>query len=171
MANDAIYPGSFAPVTLGHLDVIQQAAKLFDCLYIAVSPSDRGVAAFSISEKQQWLHQATESISNIKIVALEGSLVELADKLEVSWVVRGLRSSDDFAYEQQMAHMNNTLNNSIQTMFLIAKPEHQYISATLVRQLIACKKDVSQFIPQACHESALRLLSVSYTHLTLPTKA
>ena len=149
MTKRAIYAGTFAPVTLGHLDIIVAASALFDQLVIAVSSYQRAELALTQSCRISLIEAATKNLANITVVPLNGSLVECATQHQANWLVRGLRCAQDFDYEQSMAHMNQVLAPNLETVFLQAKLEHRAIQATLVRQLMACQQDISAFVPQA----------------------
>jgi len=149
MTKTAIYAGTFAPITLGHLDIIEQAAELFDKLYIAVSSYNRQDIPLTQELRIELIQAATKDLNNIEIITLEGSIAALAKKLNSEWLVRGLRNAQDLVIEQSMAAMNKQLNPVLNTIFLQAKPEYQHIQATLVRQLMQCQEDVSAFVPAA----------------------
>jgi pantetheine-phosphate adenylyltransferase len=145
----AIYAGTFAPITLGHLDIIEQAAKLFNTLTIAVSPYHRDDLALSQEQRIALIQAATAHLKNIEIQPLSGSLASFAKATHTKWLIRGLRNAQDYAQEQSMAAMNQVLNPALHIIFLQAKPTHQAIQATLVRQLMLCKEDISAFVPKA----------------------
>jgi pantetheine-phosphate adenylyltransferase len=149
MTKRAIYAGTFAPITLGHLNIIEQALHLFDELIIAVSPYRKDDLGLTQMVRMQLIQAATEHLSNITIIPLEGSLVQCAKHYDIQWLVRGLRNAQDFPMESSMAQMNHQLDNNLQTVFLITDQKYQAINATLVRQLIACKEEVSVFVPEA----------------------
>ena len=144
----AVYAGTFAPVTLGHLDIITQAAELFEKLYIAVSPYQRDDLPLSQELRIDWIQRSTAHLNNIEILPLRGSLAVFAKQLNAKWLVRGLRNAQDFAVEQSMAAMNQTLNPVLNTLFLQTKPSYQAIQATFVRQLMLCQEDISAFVPE-----------------------
>ena len=143
----AIYAGTFAPITLGHLDIIDQAAALFDQLIIAVSPYQRNDLDLSQAQRIQFIEDSIQHLSNITVIPLTTSIVQCANKHHASWLVRGLRNSQDLAIEQSMAFMNQQLNADLNTVFLQAQTQYQNIQATLVRQLIQCGEDIEAFVP------------------------
>ena len=149
MTKRAIYAGTFAPITLGHLDIIKQALDLFDELIIAVSPYRKDDLGLTQGVRMQLIQESTQHLSHITTIPLEGSLVQCANHYDGQWLIRGLRNAQDFPMESSMAQMNHQLNNDLQTIFLLADQRHQAINATLVRQLIACKANVSAFVPQS----------------------
>jgi pantetheine-phosphate adenylyltransferase len=148
----AIYAGTFAPITLGHLDIIQQAAQLFDKLIIAVSPYNRNDLPLTQPVRIDLINKSIKGLGKIEIVNLEGSLASLAKQLNAQWLVRGLRNAQDLAIEQSMAAMNKQLSPDLNTVFLQAKPEYQNIQATLVRQLMLCQEDISAFVPECVND-------------------
>lgn len=148
----AIYAGTFAPITLGHLDIIAQAAELFDKLYIAVSPYNREDLPLTQQLRTDLIKQSIANLDNadhIEIIDLHGSIAGLAKQLNAPWLVRGLRNAQDLAYEQLMAAMNQQINPAVNTVFLQTKAEYQNIQATLVRQLMIAKEDITAFVPEA----------------------
>jgi pantetheine-phosphate adenylyltransferase len=145
----AIYAGTFAPVTLGHEEIIVQAAGLFGKLYIAVSPLDRSDLAIPYELRVGFIQQVAAGFDHIEVVELKGSIASLAKQLHAKWLVRGLRNAQDLAVEQSMAAMNAMVNPDLKTIFLQTKPAYQAIQATLVRQLMRSHEDISSFVPAA----------------------
>ena len=143
----AIYPGSFDPVTNGHLDVVERARKLFDEVIVAVAHNDEKEPLFPLQERLDLLHQTVGRIDNIRIAQFEGLLVEFARTQKASAVIRGLRAVSDFEFEFQMALMNRKLEGSVETMFLMPKEEYTYLSSRLVKEIARLGGDVSQFVP------------------------
>ena len=143
----AIYPGSFDPVTNGHLDVIERARKLFDEVIVAVAHNDEKEPLFPLQERLDLLHQTVGRIENIRIAQFDGLLVEFARAQKACAVIRGLRAVSDFEFEFQMALMNRKLEGSVETMFLMPKEEYTYLSSRLVKEIARLGGDVSQFVP------------------------
>ena len=143
----AIYPGSFDPVTNGHLDVVERARKLFDEVIVAVAHNDEKEPLFSLQERLDLLQQTVGRIDNIRIAQFEGLLIEFALAQKASAVIRGLRAVSDFEFEFQMALMNRKLEGSVETMFLMPKEEYTYLSSRLVKEIARLGGDVSQFVP------------------------
>ena len=143
----AIYPGSFDPVTNGHLDVIERARKLFDEVVVAVAHNDEKQPLFSLQERLDLLQQTIGKIDNVRIAQFEGLLVEFARKEKASAVIRGLRAVSDFEFEFQMALMNRKLQGDLETIFLMPKEEYTYLSSRLVKEIARLGGDVSQFVP------------------------
>jgi len=151
----AIYPGSFDPVTNGHLDVIERARKLFDEVVVAVAHNDEKQPLFSLKDRLDLLRETAGNIDNVRIAEFEGLLVEFATKEEAGAVIRGLRAVSDFEFEFQMALMNRKLDAAVETIFLMPKEEYTYLSSRIVKEIARLGGDVSGFVP-ACVANALR---------------
>ena len=145
----AIYPGSFDPVTNGHLDVIERARKLFDEVVVAVAHNDQKQPYFTLKERLAFLAQVTASLNGVKVLPLDGLLVEFAVQQNAHAVVRGLRAVSDFEFEFQMALMNRKLEATVETIFLMPKEEYTYLSSRIVKEIARLGGDVAQFAP-AC---------------------
>ena len=147
MIRRAIYPGSFDPVTNGHLDVIERARKLFDEVIVAVAHNDQKQALFSLEERLELLKTSIGNIDNVRIAQFDGLLVEFAAAQSASAVVRGLRAVSDFEFEFQMALMNRKLNSDVETIFLMPKEEYTYLSSRIIKEIARLGGDVSSFVP------------------------
>jgi pantetheine-phosphate adenylyltransferase len=145
----AIYPGSFDPVTNGHLDVIERARKLFDEVIVAVADNDEKQALFSLQERLDLLRATAAKIDRVQITQFDGLLVEFAAAQKATAVIRGLRAVSDFEFEFQMALMNRKLETSVETIFLMPKEELTYLSSRLVKEIARLGGDVSSFVPPA----------------------
>lgn len=143
----AIYPGSFDPITNGHLDVIRRAAKLFDELIVAVAFNDQKQSAFTADERVALIAGVTADVGNIRVVGFNGLLVEFARQESAGAVVRGLRAISDFEFEFQMALMNRKLEQSIETIFLMPKEEYTYLSSRIVKEIARLGGEVASFVP------------------------
>jgi pantetheine-phosphate adenylyltransferase len=152
----AIYPGSFDPITNGHLDVIQRASSLFDELVVAVALNDakHKSSLFSLEERFTMLQEVCREIPNVRIAKLEGLLVNFARQNGASAIVRGLRAVSDFEFEFQMALMNRKMEPAIETIFLMPKEDYTYLSSRIVKEIARLGGDVSAFVP-ACVLPAL----------------
>jgi len=148
----AIYPGSFDPVTNGHLDVIERARKLFDEVIVAVAINDQKQPLFAPDERLAMLRQAI-TIDAVRIAPMEGLLVEFAASEGAHAVVRGLRAISDFEFEFQMALMNRKLDSEIETIFLMPKEEYTYLSSRIVKEIAKLGGDVSAFVPPLVAEA------------------
>ncbi|HZS16625.1 MAG TPA: pantetheine-phosphate adenylyltransferase [Candidatus Udaeobacter sp.] len=150
----AIYPGSFDPITNGHLDVIERARKLFDEVVVAVAHNDEKQPLFSLKERLDLLGQTAGKFDNVKIAEFEGLLVQFARKEQAGVVIRGLRAISDFEFEFQMALMNRKLDPAVETIFLMPKEEYTYLSSRIVKEIARLGGDISGFVP-ACVAKAL----------------
>lgn len=144
----AIYPGSFDPVTYGHLDIIRRSALLVDELVIGVLNNNAKTPLFSVEERAKMLNEVTRDMTNVIVAPFDGLLVEFAKKMDACMVVRGLRAITDFEYELQMAQTNNKLSPELETVFLTTSLEYSYLSSTIVKEVAAFGGDISQFVPE-----------------------
>ncbi len=143
----AIYPGSFDPVTNGHLDVIQRASQLFDEVVVAVAFNDAKNPLFTAQERVDLLKKTVAKIRNVKVDCFEGLLMAFARKQKACAVVRGLRAVSDFEFEFQMALMNRKLEPKIETVFLTPQEEYTYLSSRIVKEIARLGGNVDQFVP------------------------
>ena len=144
----AIYPGSFDPVTLGHLDVIQRAARNCDELIVGVLNNKSKSPLFTVEERVAMLKDVVRNIPNVRIMAFSGLLVDFAREQGAHCIIRGLRAITDFEYELQMAQTNSILNKEIDTMFLTASNDYSYLSSTTVKEIASFGGDIKQFVPR-----------------------
>jgi pantetheine-phosphate adenylyltransferase len=147
MIRRAIYPGSFDPVTNGHLDVIDRARKLFDEVIVAVAHNDQKEPLFTLEERLAFLQDTIGKLENVEIAPLDGLLVDFAVARKASAVVRGLRAVSDFEFEFQMALMNRKLEAGVETIFLMPKEEYTYLSSRIVKEIARLGGDVKEFLP------------------------
>src|SRR6266487_1448287 len=143
----AIYPGSFDPVTNGHLDVIERARKLFDEVVVAVAHNDEKQPLFSLEQRLDLLRETAGRVENVRIADFSGLLVEFARAQNAGAVIRGLRAVSDFEFEFQMALMNRNLNAAVETIFLMPKEEYTYLSSRIVKEIARLGGNVSTFVP------------------------
>lgn len=143
----AVYPGSFDPVTNGHLDIIRRCRCLADELIVGVLNNKAKTPLFSVEERVKMLEEMTKNMTGVKVVPFEGLLVDFAKEMSAGIVVRGLRAVTDFEYELQMAQTNNKLSPELETVFLTTSLEYSYLSSTIVKEVAAFGGDISQFVP------------------------
>ena len=144
----AVFPGSFDPVTLGHLSVIEAVAPLFDKIYVAIGVNADKPGCFPVEQRKQWLQQVLSSFDNIEIIDYNGLTVDLCKTLNAKFLVRGLRNVIDFQYEKDMAEANRKLWSELQTLFIPTLPEYSCISSSVVRDVFRHGGDCSQFVPK-----------------------
>ena len=143
----AIYPGSFDPITTGHLDLIERGAALFDKLIVAILRNDEKQALFSVDERIEMLKEVIQGFSNVEVGSFDGLLVDYASECGASAILRGIRAVSDYEYELQMALMNRRLKPEIETVFLMAGEAHSFISSRLVKEVIRLRGNISGLVP------------------------
>lgn len=143
----AIYPGSFDPVTYGHIDIIKRAADMVDRLVIGVLCNSSKSPLFSVEERVNMLKEVTKDIPNVEVTSFAGLLVDFADAYDAKIIVRGLRAVTDFEYELQWAQINRAVRPHLDTLFLVTNVEHSHLSSSAVRELTKYHSDVSLFVP------------------------
>ena len=159
----AIYPGSFDPVTNGHLDIITRASKMFDKLVVVVLINPLKSYSFSIPERVYLLKRATEHIPNIEIDSYDGLLADyFKQRSDVDVIVKGLRATSDFEYEFQMAHTNKDLNPKAETVFIPASLGTTFVSSSMVKQVAMFGGDLSKYVPAVIHEEISQRLEAEF---------
>jgi len=143
----AVYPGSFDPVTNGHLDVIERAAELFEEVIVAVAVNSAKTPLFTNEERVEMIREACRHLSNVRVTTFSGLLVEFAAQQEASVIVKGLRAVSDFEYELQQALMNRILRDGVETVFFMTTPENLFLSSSMVKEIAQLGGDVSRFVP------------------------
>lgn len=145
----AIYPGTFDPITVGHLDVIKRSAKIYDKLYIAVMENRNKNCTFTRVERINMIKKCTKNIKNIEVVSGDGLTVDMAKKLKCNVIIRGIRAVSDYESELALATANMNLNNDIETMLMVAKPELSFLSSSVAKEIASFNGDISTYIPKA----------------------
>ena len=140
-----IYPGSFDPITFGHIDIIERASKLVDVLYVSILKNPDKKSLFTIEEKKEMIVDAIKDIKNVKVESFGGLLVDYAKEKDASIIIRGLRAVTDFEHELQLAQTNRQLNKDVDTIFLLTNLQYSYISSSLVKQVASYGGDISKF--------------------------
>ena len=144
----AIYPGSFDPVTLGHLDIIRRSASIADELIVGILNNKAKTPLFSVGERVRMLEEVTKDFPNVKIIPFEGVLVEFAKQMDAKVIVRGLRAITDFEYELQMSPTKQKIEPEIETLFLTTSLEFSFLSSTTVKEVASFGGDITQFVPE-----------------------
>lgn len=148
----AIYSGTFDPITNGHMDIIKRAAKIFDEVVISVAKSERKNPMFSHAQRVKFAQVATQDIEGVKVVGFDTLLVDLAVKLEIGIIIRGLRAVSDFEFELQMGYANSSINKDLETLYLMPTLENAFVSSTIVRELIRFEGKFCHLVPKEVKE-------------------
>ena len=158
MNKTVICPGSFDPVTLGHLDIITRAAGMFSKVVVAVLVNSSKTPTFSTEERIELLTEAVSALPNVEIVSFEGLLAEYCKTCGIDTIVKGLRAVSDFEYEFQMAIANKKLNPKLETIFLTADADSTFLSSSMVREIGSMGGDISNFVPACVHDRIIKKL-------------
>lgn len=156
MQRIAIYPGSFDPLTNGHLDVARRAAKLFPRVIVAVARSDAKHPLFSLSERVALVEKAVVGLANVKVESFDGLLIDYVASRKAQAIVRGLRAVSDFEFEFQLALMNRKLDENVETIFMMPKDTYTFLSSRLVKEIAQLGGDISTFVPAHVQSALLR---------------
>ena len=156
MKTIAIYPGSFDPITNGHVDLIHRACKLFDNVIIAITQNTNKDSFLSINQRVKAVESAIEPLTNTRVLSFDSLLVDFAREHNAQIIIRGLRAVSDFDYEFQLSGMNKRLNPEIETLFMTPSEEFANISSSLVREILSLGGDISQFVPESVKTILLR---------------
>lgn len=144
----AVFPGSFDPITLGHIDLIKRAVPLFDKIIVAIGINSQKKYLFSLEQRLKWLEKGFEDFPNVEIGHFQGLTVHYCAEQGANFLIRGLRNASDFDYEKTISQLNSIVGDNIETLFLISKPEYSHVSSTIVREIILGKGDVTAFVPK-----------------------
>ena len=155
----AICPGSFDPITLGHLDIITSAASMFDKIIVVVMNNPKKHYSFTSDERCKMILKTVKEVANVEVDSYDGLLAEYAAKRNACAIIKGLRAMSDFEYEFQMALTNKKLNPDIETLFLTTSVENMYLSSSMVKQIASMGGDIRSFVPVAIHDDILKRLS------------
>ena len=148
MRKRAVYPGSFDPLTNGHLDIIERAAKIVDELYVGVLNNSAKNSLFSLDERVSMLEEETTGIPNVVVDSFDGLLVEYMRRIDAQIIIRGLRAISDYEYEIQIAQTNHKVNPEVETVFLTTNLRYSYLSSTIVKEFASYGGDISHFVPE-----------------------
>ncbi len=154
-----LYPGSFDPLTFGHLDLINRASQLFGTVIVSVLENSNKNATFTIERRIKQIQEATSEINNIEVVSYKGLTINCAKKHNVEVILRGLRAMSDFEYELQIAHTNRTLNNSIETIFLATETHHSFLSSSVVKEVAMFGGNVDHMVPRMIANDLYKIFS------------
>lgn len=145
----AIFPGSFDPITVGHVDVVTRALPLFDEIIIAIGVNTQKKYLFPLDMRLEWIKEAFKNETKIRVETYQGLTINYCKSVNANYIIRGIRNSSDFEYEKTIAHLNNAMMPGLETILMTAKPDLSSISSTIVREIILGKGDVRKFVPKS----------------------
>ncbi len=146
--NIAVFPGSFDPITLGHIDLVERAMPLFDKIIVAVGVNSQKNTLFTLENRLSWLTEVFKDKPKVQISHFEGLTVKFCAEQNARFLIRGLRNASDFDYEKTISQLNTIMGDDLETIFLISQPEFSHISSTIVREIIKGKGNVGKFVPE-----------------------
>lgn len=147
MPSIAVCPGSFDPITYGHLDIITRGAKVFDELYVVVLNNSSKNPLFSVDERIDLIRTVTKKLPNVKVDSFQGLLVDYAEKVNANAIIRGLRAVSDFEYEMQITSMNRVLNDKIETFFIMTNNQYSFLSSSIVKEVAKYQGKITELVP------------------------
>jgi pantetheine-phosphate adenylyltransferase len=147
MDTRAVYPGSFDPVTNGHIDLIQRSAALFDKVIVAILRNAEKTPLFTVEERMEMLEKSVQHIKNVSVTSFAGLLVDFVERMEASVIIRGIRAISDYEYELQMALMNRRLSNKVETVFMLPAETYSYLSSKLVKEIAHLGGSIKGLVP------------------------
>jgi len=147
MASIAVCPGSFDPITYGHLDIITRGAKVFDEVFVVVLSNSSKKPLFSVEERTEMIREVTKHLPNVKVDSFQGLLMDYASSVGASAIIRGLRAVSDFEYEMQITSMNRVLNDQIETFFIMTNSQYSFLSSSIVKEVAKYKGKISELVP------------------------
>lgn len=156
MPNIAVFPGSFDPITIGHIDVVERALPLFDKIVVAVGMNSQKQSLFSLEQRIEWLHSVFSSEKKIEVAHFQHLTAHYCKSIGARYLLRGLRNASDFDYEKTISQLNNIIGDGLETIFFISQPGYSHISSTIVREIIKGGGDASPFLP---HQIQIQSLS------------
>lgn len=155
----AVFPGSFDPITIGHVDIVKRSIPLFDKIIVAIGVNSQKKYLFDLNTRKEWIHTVFQSYPSVEISSYEGLTINYCKEIGAQYLLRGIRSASDFEYEKTIAHLNHTMDADVETILMLSPPEFSSISSTIVREIIMGKGDVSKFVPneilKRIHETKL----------------
>ena len=155
--NVAVFPGSFDPITTGHVDLVMRAIPLFDKIIVALGENSQKKTLFSLDQRLKWLNKVFEQNDTVIVDYFHGLTVDFCKKSNANYLLRGLRNASDFDYEKTISQLNTIIGDGIETVFLISRPEYSHISSTIVREIIKGKGEITNFIPSIIVEEVRTL--------------
>ncbi|MDP4161558.1 MAG: pantetheine-phosphate adenylyltransferase [Bacillota bacterium] len=162
MASIAVCPGSFDPITYGHLDIIRRGAKVFDEVYVVVLNNSSKNPLFSVSERMDMIKEVTKDLPNVKVDQFQGLLIDYAQSVKANAIIRGLRAVSDFEYEMQITSMNRVLNDTIETFFIMTNNQYSFLSSSIVKEVAKYNGKISELVPPLVEKA----LHMKFNHLS-----
>ncbi|MED3982687.1 pantetheine-phosphate adenylyltransferase [Peribacillus simplex] len=153
MSKIAICPGSFDPITFGHLDIIQRGANVFDEVYVVIVNNSAKNSLFTVEERLELITEATAHMQNVKVDFYQGLTVDYAESVSANAIIRGLRATSDFEYEMQGTSMNRFLNNKIESFFIMTKNQYSFLSSSIVKEVAKYGGDISELVPSVVQKA------------------
>lgn len=164
MKRKAVYPGTFDPVTNGHLDVIKRGSLIFDVLVVSVGCNPLKDALFSVKERMEMIQEQVRNLKNVEVDRFNGMLVDYLKKQQTNIILRGIRTVSDFEYEFQRALTNRVLNKEVETVFVMTSEQYSFLNSTLIKEAVSLGGSVSQFVPPGVEKRLIEKLKHMYTH-------
>lgn len=149
MYKTAVYPGTFDPITNGHIDVVERAAQMFDKVYLLIAVNSKKVNLFTEEERLEMAVASLKHLDNVEVAVYKGLVIDFADQVNALTIIRGIRAVSDFEYEFQIALMNRKLKPDVTTIFLMPHEKYTYLNSSIIRELSTYSQDVSEFVPPA----------------------
>lgn len=147
MAKKIVFPGSFDPITLGHVDLVRRAVPLFDTIIVAIGQNSQKNTLYSLEQRISWLEACFADEPKIQVKHFQGLTAHFCQEIGAKYILRGLRNASDFDYEKTISQLNSIVGGGLETIFLISEPQYSHISSTIVREIIKGNGDASQFLP------------------------
>ncbi len=144
----AVFPGSFDPITIGHVDIVKRSIPLFDKIIVAIGVNTQKKYLYSLEERMAWIKDVFKDYPTIEVSNYQGLTINYCKEVGAQYLLRGIRSASDFEYEKTIAHLNHTMDANVETILMLSPPEYSSISSTIVREIILGKGDVSKFVPK-----------------------
>jgi len=162
MASIAVIPGSFDPVTLGHIDIITRGAKVFERVIVSVLNNDKKQPLFTVEERMALIKESTKSLGNVEVDSFDGLLIDYVKKKRANTIIKGLRAVSDFEYELQMAAINRKLDENIETFFMMTNNNYSYLSSSIVKEVAKYGAPIDDLVPVVVEEALIKKFSSKY---------
>lgn len=144
----AVFPGSFDPITIGHVDIVKRSIPLFDKIIVAIGVNTQKKYLFTLDQRKDWIQKVFKDCPTVEVSHYNGLTINYCKEIGAEYLLRGIRSASDFEYEKTIAHLNHSMESGIETILMLSPPEYSSISSTIVREIILGKGDVSKFVPR-----------------------